>query len=282
MVVGYRRDHHEFDQAQTYTSNADTAVMAQAITASPDADNWQITVQQDLGATPGTGDPVLRAGIGRKTRFPGIKDVYSFKLGNAIPNPALGPEEALNREIGVSGRLGAASYDVALFWDSISNAITSVTLLPTSICGTTATACTQNQNTGTATNNGLDLDLKMPLSQFWLGTLNYSYLNSTLGTAGLVPTGTPTNRGQLTVTWFASEAIEVSADEMANSNIQTATNGLQPVGGNAVTNLHFTEHLNKDFTLHAGIFNLFDRNYSLVEGFPMPGRMANVSLNYHL
>ena len=122
----------------------------------------------------------------------------------------------------------------------------------------------------------------MPLSQYWLGTLNYSYLNSTLGTAGLVPTGTPTNRGQLTVTWFASEAIEVSADEMANSSIQTATNGLQPVGGNAVTNLRVSGHLNKDFTLHAGIFNLFDRNYSLVEGFPMPGRMANVSLNYHL
>jgi iron complex outermembrane receptor protein len=282
VAVGYRRDRHEFDQAQGYTSSADTAVMPLATTSSPDANNWQITVQQDLGATPGTGDPVVRAGIGRKTRFPGIKDVYSYKLGTAIPNPALGPEQALNREIGVSGRLGTVSYDAALFWDSIDNAITSVTLLPTSICGTTATACSQNQNIATATNNGLDLGLKIPLAQNWLGTLNYSYLNRTLGTSGLVPTGTPTNRGEVSVTWFASEAIEVAADLQGNSSIQTASNGLQPVAGSAVTNLRFTEHLGKGFTVNGGIYNLFDSNYQLVEGFPMPGRMAKIALNYHL
>jgi len=273
VVIGYRHDRHEFDQAQVYTSNADTAVTSQPIAAPADANNWQITAQHDIGAAPGTGEPILRAGIGHKTRFPGIKDVYSYSLGASIPNPGLGPEQALNREIGVSGRLGSVSYDVALYWDSINSAIEAVSVAP---------GLTQNQNVATATNRGLDLSLKLPLAKSWLSTLSYSYLNRTLGTSGLVPTGTPSNRGEVSVTWLASAVMEVAADVQANSSLQTATNGLEPVVGNAVVNLHLTDHLNKTLTLNGGVYNLFDRNYELVEGFPMPGRTLKLTLNYHL
>jgi iron complex outermembrane receptor protein len=273
LVMGYRHDRHEFDQAQGYTNNADTAIMAQPIASPADADNWQLTVKQDLGTSLGTGDPIIRAGIGQKTRFPGIKDIYSYSLGASIPNPSLGPEHALNREIGVAGRLGSASYDAALFWDSIDNAIQSVSVSP---------GLSQNQNVGTATNNGLDLSLKVPLAQNWLSTFNYSYLNRTLGTAGLVPTGTPNNRGAVSVTWLASDAVEFSADVQGNSSLQTTTNGLEPVAGSVVTNLRFTEHLSKELSINGGIYNLLDQNYELTQGFPMPGRTAKIALNYHL
>jgi iron complex outermembrane receptor protein len=278
VTAGLRHDRHEFTQAEVYTSAADTAVVPQTIAPAADANNWQITVQRDLGE----GEPVVRAGIARKTRFPGIKDVYSFKLGNAIPNPALGSEQALNREIGVSGRINQASYDVALYWDSIDNAITSVALLPITICSPQPTSCTQNQNTGTATNKGLDASLKMPLAANWLGLINYSYLDSTLGQSGLVATGTSKTRAGATVTWLASEAVEASADVQGNSGIQTATNGLQPVSGNIVANLRMTGHISKALTFNGGIYNLFDRNYELVEGFPMPGRLMKLGLNYHM
>ncbi len=216
---------------------------------------------------------MLRAGIAHKTRFPGIKDVYSFRLGTAIPNPALGPEAALNREIGVSGRYNQARYDVAAYFDSLSNAIELVAV---------GGGISQNQNVATATNKGLDASLKMPLAANWLGLLNYSYLDSTLGQSGLVATGTPKTRAGATVTWLASESVEASADVQGNSSIQTATNGLQPVSGNIVANLRMTGHISKALTFNGGIYNLFDRNYQLVEGYPMAGRLMKLSLNYHM
>ena len=273
VVTGYRHDRHQFDDAQVYTNNLDTAVKNQPISDPAQANNWQITVQHDLGADIGAGDAVLRAGIGSKTRFPGIKDVYSYSLGKSIPNPTLGPERAQNREIGVSGSLGTAHYDAALFWDSISDAIQAVSISP---------GLTQNQNVATATNKGLDLNLQQELTRDWLGTLHYSHLDRTLGTSGLVATGTPTNRGELIVTWTASASVEAAADVQANSRIQTATNGLQPVAGNAIADLRVTGHLSKELTLNAGIGNLFDRNYAFTEGFPMPGRTFKLQLNYRL
>ena len=273
ITAGVRHDHHEFTQAEVYTSAADTAVAPQTIAPSTNGNNWQITAQRDLGNTPGTGEPVLRAGLAHKTRFPGIKDVYSFRLGTAIPNPALGAEAALNREIGVSGLIKQTSYDVAVYFDSISNAIELV-----SVGG----GISQNQNVATATNKGLDATLKMPLANNWQGVLNYSYLDSTLGQSGLVATGTPKNRAGATVTWLASGAVEASADVQGNSKIQTATNGLQPVSGNVVTNLRMTGHISNTLTFNCGIYNLFDKNYALVEGFPMPGRLVKLGLNYHM
>ena len=273
VTVGVRHDRHEFTQAEVYTSAADTAVAPQTIAPSTNGNNWQITAQRDLGDTPGTGAPVLRAGIAHKTRFPGIKDVYSFRLGTAIPNPALGAEAALNREIGVSGRYKQTSYDVAVYFDSISNAIELVAV---------GGGISQNQNVVTATHKGVDASLKLSLASSWLGLVNYSYLDSTLGQSGLVSTGTPKTRASATVTWLASGAVEASADVQGNSRIQTATNGLQPVTGNVVANLRITGYISKALTLNCGIYNLFDRNYALVEGFPMPGRLMKLSLNYHM
>lgn len=274
VTVGYRHDRHEFDQAQHYTDGtapAEISVTNHPVSGPTDANNWQITAQRSL-AEAGWGDTVVRAGIGRKTRFPGIKDVYSYKLGTAIPNPALGAESALNREIGAAGHLWQASYDLALYWDSISSAIESVSVAP---------GLSQNQNVGTATNKGVDLNLTLPFAKGWSGSLLYSYLSQQLAAANLVPTGTPKNRGEVSVAWTASETLDVSATVQGNSRIQTATNGLQPVSGNAVANLNLTDRLSKSLTLNGGIYNLFDRNYALVEGFPMPGRMLKVALSYH-
>jgi outer membrane cobalamin receptor len=43
-----------------------------------------------------------------------------------------------------------------------------------------------------------------------------------------------------------------------------------------------TGHISNTLTFNCGIYNLFDKNYALVEGFPMPGRLVKLGLNYHM
>ncbi len=270
ITFGYRRDEHRFDQAQEYANKAQTAIKPMATSPRVGANNWQVVWRRKLDA-----HTELRAGIGQKTRFPSIKEVYSYRLGFAIPNPALGPEQALNREIGLSGVIaGGVQYDVAAYWDSIRDAIESV--------ATSTPGVSQNQNVGTATNKGVDLSLKAPIGNAWIASLAYSYLDATLGAPGLVATGAPRHWADVGISWLPSDRTELSAHVQAASSRQTTTNGLQPVGGFAVLNLRWVQQLAPKLTLYTNLNNALDRNYALSEGFPMPGRELRVQLQYKL
>ncbi len=47
----------------------------------------------------------LFAGFTEKSRFPGLKEMYSFKMGKGIPNPNLQTEHSQNYEIGYTAAL---------------------------------------------------------------------------------------------------------------------------------------------------------------------------------
>ncbi|MGC9236872.1 MAG: TonB-dependent receptor plug domain-containing protein [Thiomonas sp.] len=270
ITFGYRRDEHRFDQAQEYANKAQTQIKPLATSPRVGANNWQVVWRHRMDA-----HTELRAGIGQKTRFPSIKEVYSYRLGQAIPNPALGPEQALNREVGISGVvLGGVKYDAAVYWDSIKDAIESV--------ATATPGISQAQNVGTATNKGLDLSVQAPIGNAWIASLAYSYLNATLGSPGLLATNAPRHWGDLGISWLPGDATTLSAHLQAASGRQTTTNGKQPVAGFAVVNLRWAQRLAPRLTLYTNLNNLFDRNYALSEGFPMPGRELRVQLQYRL
>ncbi len=270
LTFGYRRDEHRFDQAEQYTNKAQTQIGPMPTSPRVGANNAQIVWRHKLSA-----HTELRAGIGQKTRFPSIKEVYSYRLGQAIPNPALGPEQALNREVGVSGvMLGGVKYDAAVYWDSIKDAIESV--------ATSTPGISQAQNVGTATNKGLDLSVQAPIGNAWIASVAYSYLDATLGAPGLVATNAPRHWADLGVSWLPGDATTLSAHVQAASSRQTTTDGKQPVAGFAVVNLRWTQRLAPRLTLYTNLNNAFDRNYQLSEGFPMPGRELRVQLQYKL
>lgn len=274
VVAGYRYDVHHFDQANRYANASnDTGVASWPLSGPQSANNEQVELTHDLDGV------ALRAGIGDKTRFPGIKDMYSSALGSGVPNPSLSAEHALNREIGGFGHLpGGGDLDVALYWDTIGNAIESVAVAPQSpYC---AANCTQNQNVGSATNRGMDVTLHQPLGSSLLLTATYSYLDAQLGATSLVPTNAPRHAGGLSLAWFESARTELDADVRAASGRQSATNGLQPVGGYATVDLRAVEHIDAHWTVDTRLGNLFDRNYALTEGYPMPGRTLQVQANY--
>ncbi|OIQ79642.1 vitamin B12 transporter BtuB [mine drainage metagenome] len=269
LTFGYRRDRHRFDQAQQYADKAETQVGAMPTSGAIGANNAQVVWRHELAA-----HTELRAGIGQKTRFPSIKETYSYRLGQAIPNPALGPEQSLNREVGISGvAFGGMRYDASVYWDSIKDAIESVAI---------GGGISQAQNVGTATNKGLDLSVRAPVGTVWIVSAAYSYLDRTLGTQGLVATGTPRNWADIGISWLPGDATEVAAHVQAAGSRQTTTDGKQPVAGYAVVNLRWAQRLAPRLTLYANLDNAFDRNYQLSEGFPMPGRELRLQLQYKL
>lgn len=270
LTFGYRRDEHRFDQAQQYTDKAQTQIGPMATSPRVGANNAQIVWRHKLSA-----HTELRAGIGQKTRFPSIKEVYSYRLGQAIPNPALGPEQALNREAGLSGVVfGGMKYDASVYWDSVKDAIESV--------ATSTPGVRQAQNVGTATNKGLDLSVQAPIGNTWLASVAYSYLNATLGSPGLVATNAPRNWADVGISWLPGEATTLSAHVQAASSRQTTTDGKQPVAGFAVVNLRWVQRLTPRLTLYTNLNNALDKNYALSEGFPMPGRELRLQLQYKL
>ncbi|WP_459865742.1 TonB-dependent receptor domain-containing protein [Endothiovibrio diazotrophicus] len=76
-------------------------------------------------------DDDARLTLSRKTRFPSIKDRYSYRLGSAIPNPDLEAERATTLEGGWTHRFGrSARLDAALFYSDIKDLIQQVDLTP--------------------------------------------------------------------------------------------------------------------------------------------------------
>lgn len=258
LTLGYRWDQFEVTQAQEYANKAQTSVQAMSVAGARTANNLQAVLTHEIDGQ------TLHFGVAHKTHFPTIKDIFSYRLGNSIPNPALGPETVTTIEAGSKGRLfGSTNYSATVFSSRIQDAIEMVALTP---------SLGQNQNVGNAKNNGIELGLHSPLGSTAALSANYTYLARTLGSAGLVATGTPRHSGFVDLSWFPFNRWVFDAEVRANSASQTTTDGREPTAGYATVALRARYDLSRHWTLRAGIENLTDRNYQVTEGFPEPGR----------
>ncbi len=143
--------HHELAPDKVYKSGPGPAYALPDKQSSTDP---QIGLFHDFSPT-----VRLYATVAEKTRLPTLKDRYSARLGNFIPNPDLGPEQARNYEIGYQGQPWAgAQVEAALFWNDIQDKIQEVRPNPASSCSST-NPC-QMQNVGEARIKGIELGLK--------------------------------------------------------------------------------------------------------------------------
>jgi len=70
----------------------------------------------------------LRGTVGRKTRFPSMRERFSGALGKFAPNPELKPENAIVSEVGMHFSAGMFDIDVAGFGTLLRDGITRITL----------------------------------------------------------------------------------------------------------------------------------------------------------
>lgn len=261
-VVGVGRDERQTEQAQDYNSKTKTVSEFAHGTAS--ANNAQALLQY-------APDAAWRwhASAARKSRFPTIKDRYSYRLGTALPNADLNPERANHYEIGVDAAPAPGlGWRLAVFQSDIADLIQSVKV--STMCGTSA--CTQMQNVGRGRARGLELGASLSAGA-WLLDGHYQYLDRrNLSQPAVLLTDTPKHQGVVHLAWAASPAWTLQGDVLAAGQRYSASDGSQVAHGFAVLDLKAQWHASPQWDIEAGVHNAADRRYAYAEGFPEPGR----------
>ena len=231
------------------------------------------------------------ASIARKTRFPTLKDRYSYKLGAAIPNPTLEPENAVNYEAaydaGLNGGKWSLSGHAGLFYAHLYNAIQSVdSVIKAGVLDASARA--QMQNTGEAEVTGLELSLDATvLSDVeWVKALtigaNGSYLQkNNVSHPAIKFTDIPPGKvlGYVKYSPIAGcyGLVSVEYDSWRYTTSQGST-----VPEFTLWNASLNIPMSANASLEAGVRNAFDKNYSLEAGYPEEGRTFFVNLHTSL
>jgi iron complex outermembrane receptor protein len=275
LVTGVSRDARDTKQAQNY-------VGTQIVDFPKDntaAWNPQVGLFYHASAT-----DEVHATVSRKSRFPTIKDRYSYRLGTAIPNASLSPEKSTNYEIGASGLVAKATrLSAAVFYYDVQDMMQSVTITPATLCGAAATTCTQMQNIGKVQTKGMELGILNTLTEAIEIGANYTLLiRKNVSNPSIILTDVPNRKLFAYTKWQATAPLSVIASMEANSSRFSSSDGKRIAGGFGVANLKGTYQFNQAWSAEVGVNNLLDKNYMLVEGYPLEGRnyFANATMKF--
>ncbi|HEX8018250.1 MAG TPA: TonB-dependent receptor, partial [Flavobacterium sp.] len=223
---------------------------------------YQLNEQQKLGAT-----------ISQKTRFATIKDRYSYRMGTAIPNPDLKPETALNYEVNYTANFfKKLTFQTALFYSSLTDAILSVSNVQP--------GKSQMQNFGEAAYKGIEAQLNYAILESLSFNANYTYIErKNITSPNIHFTDVPNTKVIGTLEYSPINILKLIANSEFNSSRYSTSYGTD-VPDYTILNFYTSGKILKNFSLDAGINNLFDKNYSLVEGYPEEGRNFFVTLRF--
>ncbi|MDQ8010838.1 MAG: TonB-dependent receptor [Flavobacterium nitrogenifigens] len=223
---------------------------------------YQLNNQQKLGAT-----------VSQKTRFATIKDRYSYRMGTAIPNPDLKPEKAINYELNYTANLfEKITFQTALFYSSLSDAILSVSNVEP--------GKSQMQNFGEADYKGIEAQLNYAVLENLSLNLNYTYIErKNITNPNIHFTDVPNTKVMGTLEYSPIKILRLIANAEFNSPRFSTSYGAR-VPDYTLLNLYGSGKISKNFSLDAGVNNIFDKNYSLVEGYPEEGRNFFVTLRF--
>lgn len=223
---------------------------------------YQLNETQKLGAT-----------VSQKTRFATIKDRYSYRMGTAIPNPNLKPEKATNYELNYTANLfHKITFQTALFYSSLSDAILSVSNVEP--------GKSQMQNFGKAEYMGIEAQVNYAVLENLSLNLNYTYLErNNLTNPNIHFTDVPNTKVMGTLEYQPIKILRFIANSEFNSSRFSTSYGAR-VPDYTLLNFYGSGKISKNFSIDAGVNNIFDKNYCLVEGYPEEGRNFFVTLRF--
>jgi iron complex outermembrane receptor protein len=235
-------------------------------------------------------DTRLHASVSSRARFPTLFERFSSRMGTAVPNPDIGPERAINYELGSNTKFASGlAIEAAVFFSQVEDALLSVPV----VFGTPISATlNQTRNVGNGHYHGAELSIDAPLGGVLSLGGNYSYTARTLHdptNAAFRPTGVPTQRLLVHADWHPLPAwsIAPSAEVASQRWTVTSSSSITPpryyrTGSYVLANLAMNWSASEHFDLQLGARNLFDRNYQLVDGFPEAGRSYYLELRARL
>lgn len=249
-------------------------------TGSTHANNALIELLHDFGQ-----DGQLFISASHKARFPTIKDRYSARMGQALPNPDLRPEVATHFELGWRGHpWQGAQVEVSLFNSRIGNLIQDA-IVPSNQCG--GTTCNQAQNIGRARNRGIELSLRQDFAERGQLGAAYTWLDrDNLGNPAVLLTNSPRQRlfafaqWAFTPQWTLQATLEAEQGRIVTYSGPGNQNGFLQLGGYANLGAKLVWSPRDRFEIEIGGRNLGDKWYELAEGYPMPGRTWYGNISY--
>lgn len=263
-IIGASYDYIETVEAQDYQNN---------VMSDFDMDStWAVNPQGGLFYKV-TDTGTAHVSIAKKSRFPSLKDKYSYKLGTAIPNPDLSPESSINYEIGYKDVFfKRITVEANFFYSQVSDFILQVTL---------PSGKYQNQNIGDVDQYGIELGVSGQILDSLKGGMNYTYIQYNNNSSGDKLTNIPHHKvfaylhyfTPLTgLSWLSS--VEYNGDRYSNST------GVRVADEYALLNTKVIYDIGKGFTVEGGVNNLTDTNYEVDEGYPLAGRNYFMNVLY--
>ncbi|MFO1355300.1 MAG: TonB-dependent receptor [Gammaproteobacteria bacterium] len=217
--------------------------------------------------TPGWG---LDVNLARKTRFPTLKDRYSYRLGTALPNPGLQAEQADHVELGVAGDLAGVATRAAVFGSWLDDAIGSVSL-PATACS--SPPCSQLQNVGRQRRRGVELSLARTLPVVGELSLGWSYLDvDNLSQPQVRAIYTPHHKLQLASSTPLGERVRLRLGLKVEDGRLSTSNGSRTTAGFGIVDAGLDIGICRGLRLLLEGRNLANRLYAYDEGFPEAGR----------
>ncbi|MCW3480504.1 TonB-dependent receptor [Neisseriaceae bacterium JH1-16] len=221
-----------------------------------------------------------------KSRLPTLKDRYSARMGQALPNPNLQPETADHYEIGYRGKpWQGADLELALFDAEVSNLIqqvnnvATVTVLDPKTKKMVPQSLFQLQNIGEARRYGLDTLLNQEVGHQLALRFGYSYLKmKNLTGDGRRITGAPEHRVLLGAVYHTLPTLDLIAD--AEYDGKRADSQTVDLPSYTLLNLKASWKPRPHWQLDVGIDNVLDKDYLVADGFPGQGRYYYSKLGY--
>ncbi len=214
----------------------------------------------------------------RTTRFPTLKDRYSYKFGNALPNPGLNPEQSWNYGVDYSFRpLDNLKMQASVYQSKLSDVIQQVD----NVAYVNSVWVYQFQNAGKATYTGFECSVDwLPVSWFKSFT-GYSYIDrKNDSNPSLRFTDVPHNKVSGYLQFFLDKNTWAMVESEYNSGRYSTSDGKYKAGAYGLLNLRARTTLQQSLSLQASLENLFDRNYQVAEGYPEAGRQYVISASY--
>lgn len=217
----------------------------------------------------------VHATFARKTRLPTIKDRYSYRMGQAIPNPDLREERTSNWEVGVTRLLRRGVFvEANLFRSNVSNSTQRFFVEPNVF---------QLRNLGEARYLGAEAGVRAGLPFGGQIETNYTYLSRrNMSNPGLILVDTPRHKWYSALTYRVGSRVVLTGDVRYEGGRYFQNDGgrFGRATNYAVAGFGGTLKLIRGVDVQAGVMNAFDRNYVLVDGYPEEGRTAYLNLRY--
>lgn len=270
LLTGVSYNRRSSIEAQDY--NSDTGIMTDFDGNSNNAFNIQGGLVYRY-----SDDHIFNVSVARKTRFATTQNRYSYSMGNAIPNPDLLAEYAINYELGYNGIVfGTLKTHGALFYSDINNTMLTVNNVYED--PNTGDWLNQLQNTGASNFRGAEVGLEYPIAKSLNTGVNYTYIRmKNVTNPNVYFTDVPEHKVFGFVQYRFSDFFSLQANAEHNSERYSSSYGTT-TGAFTLFNARAAVKIGLGVSADVAINNIMDKNYALAEGFPAAGRNFQVNL----